>query len=211
MSRERHVPRCPRCALHVPICLCDSLTPMATRSRVLVVMHFKEAVKQSNSGRLITVALQQAEIRERGALNQPLDLSDLADPSRRVALLYPDPEAPALDAAWCAADPRPVTLVVPDGNWRQTVKMCKRDAVLRDLPRVRLGPGAPSQYRLRSHPDPDRVSTLEAIARALGVLEGPAVQASLEDTFRRFVERTLWSRGTLPEDAVTGGIPRKDW
>lgn len=211
MGRARSTPRCPRCALHQPICLCDTVTPLTTRARVVVVMHFKEAQKQSNTGRLASLCLPSAEVRLRADRERPLDLSDLSDPARRAALLYPDPDAPVLDAAWAAADPRPVTLVVPDGNWRQTVKTCKREPALAALPRVRLAPGPPSRYRLRTHPDPARISTLEAIARALGALEGPAVQASLERTLEVFVERTLWSRGTLPEAEVTGGIPRKDW
>ncbi|MCA9546099.1 MAG: DTW domain-containing protein [Myxococcales bacterium] len=211
MNRARAVPRCPRCALHTPICLCDTVQPLPTRTRVVVVMHFKEAQKQSNTGRLAPLCLADAQVRLRADREQPLDLRDLADSTRRAVLLYPDPDAPVLDAHWAAADPRPVTLVVPDGNWRQTVRTCKREPALADLPRVRLPLGAPSSYRLRRHPDPARISTLEAIARAVGVLDGPAPQALLERTLAVFVERTLWSRGTLPEADVTGGIPRKDW
>jgi DTW domain-containing protein YfiP len=62
-------------------------------------------------------------------------------------------------------------------------------------------------YRLRHHPDPRFVATFEAVARALGILEGPAVQADLERVFQVVVERMLWSRGRLATERVTGGIP----
>jgi len=51
------------------------------------------------------------------------------------------------------------------------------------------------------------LATLEAIARAMGILEGPEVQAALERPFRAMVERTLWSRGSVAAEDVSGGIP----
>jgi hypothetical protein len=48
---------------------------------------------------------------------------------------------------------------------------------------------------------------MEAIARALGLLEGPHVQEALERVFRIVVERALWARGTLATAGVTDGIP----
>ncbi len=101
--------------------------------------------------------------------------------------------------------------MVADGTWRQTTRMVRRDPTLSRLPRIRLPEGPPSRYRLRTHPDPARVSTLEAIARALGVLEGADVQRRLEALFDIMVERTLWTRGELPEPEVSGGIPDKRW
>jgi DTW domain-containing protein YfiP len=67
--------------------------------------------------------------------------------------------------------------------------------------------GAPSTYRLRSEAHEHGLATLEAIARAMGLLEGPDVQAALEYPFRAMVERTLWARGAVETADVTGGIP----
>jgi YD repeat-containing protein len=44
----------------------------------------------------------------------------------------------------------------------------------------------------------------EAIARAMGILEGPLVREALERVFRAMVERTLWSRG-----AIAAGVKRQ--
>jgi hypothetical protein len=72
---------------------------------------------------------------------------------------------------------------------------------------VSLPAAEPSEYRLRFEPQPGGLATMEAIARALGILEGAPVQRALEQLFRVVVDRTLWSRGALPAAAVTGGIP----
>lgn len=182
--------------------MCADFEPLPTRTRVIVVQHVTEAGRSSNSGRLAPLALRRGELRLRGLPHTPLDTGGFADPDRRVCLLYPLPGAPIL-----APTDRPVTLLVPDGNWRQARKLVQREPGLRDAEKVRLPPGPPSRYRLRTHPDPERIATFEAIARALGALEGPEVQARLERWFDVFVERTLWSRGDLKAEAVTGGIP----
>ena len=44
-------------------------------------------------------------------------------------------------------------------------------------------------------------------ARALGILEQPAVEEALLRALRLMVERTLFSRGALQREAVYGGIP----
>jgi hypothetical protein len=50
---------------------------------------------------------------------------------------------------------------------------------------------------------------MEAIARALGVVEGAAVREALERVFRVMVDRLLWLRGSLPSAQVRGGIPER--
>ena len=90
---------------------------------------------------------------------------------------------------------KPVTLIVPDGNWAQAKKAFKREKALHAFPRVKLPLGPPSKYWLRAAPRPEAVSTYEAIARAMGFLEGPEVQARMEAFFDVMVERTLHARG----------------
>lgn len=204
MSRRLSMPRCSACGLHVPLCMCAMVEPIATRTRVVVVMHRTESGRASNSGRLVPLALSRGEVRVRGLEGAPFDRSGLYGPDTRTRLLFPHPGAPVLEPD---DDPRPLTLLVPDGNWRQVRRLLCREPALQQAPAVRLPPGPPSRYRLRSHPDPARIATFEAVARALGVLEGSEIQTRLEHLFAVFVERTLWSRGQIAADAVTGGVP----
>jgi DTW domain-containing protein YfiP len=120
-------------------------------------------------------------------------------------LMFPSPEARPLEE-WRHAD-RPLTLVVPDGTWRQANKARRRVPGLADLPCVSLPPSTRSSYRLRHDRRPDRVSTIEAIALALRILEGPAAAEPLEHIFRIMVDRTLWTNGRIATGEVTGGIP----
>ncbi|HVV81986.1 MAG TPA: hypothetical protein VHE35_02860, partial [Kofleriaceae bacterium] len=72
-------------------------------------------------------------------------------------------------------------------------------AVLPEAPAPRL--------RLRHEQRAGGLATGDAIARALGILDGAPVQAALERVLRAMVERTLWSRGTLDARDVTDGLP----
>lgn len=192
--------------MHLRLCICDLIQPLTLATRVVVLAHFHDERKPTNTSRLVSLMLTNAEVRLRGLQGRPLETSDLIDPDRLSLLLYPAPDAVPL----CRADieaGRPVTLIVPDGSWRHARRMRGRVPGLADLRCVQLSPGPPSRYRLRAQADPRRVSTFEAVARALGELEGAAVRAHLEDVFEVMVERTLWIRGRLFAENVAGGIP----
>ena len=213
VSERRFIPgpervpleRCPRCALHLRLCLCALFQPLSLATRVVVLRHRKEVHKPTNTGRLVPLMLVHSEIRMFGERDVELDTADLIDPARRTVLLYPSPDAQLLVRD--ESDTRPVTLIVPDSNWRKAHKLTTREARLAGVPRVHLPSGPPSMYRLRHHPHPNFLATFEAVARALGILEEPEVQTHLEQVFRLMVERTLWSRGQLSPEEMTGGLP----
>jgi len=76
-------------------------------------------------------------------------------------------------------------LVVLDGNWAQAKALWWRNAWLTKLRRFVIVPDAPSLYgNLRREARPDAVSTLEATALALSVLEGPDLREKLLEPFR---------------------------
>jgi DTW domain-containing protein YfiP len=93
-------------------------------------------------------------------------------------------------------------LVVPDGSWRQARKMGRREPVLKRMQWVRLPDGLVSNYRLRRQPVSGGVATIEAIAMALGILDGPAGEQHLNDALDLLVTRTLRMKlETIPSTA----------
>jgi DTW domain-containing protein YfiP len=168
--------------------MCAALRLGPARTRVIAVGPVAEFKKPTNTGRLLPLLLEGAELRPRGQIGAPLDLAGLALPGRRLLLL--DPTAPTL----LAPDPLPATLIVADGSWRQARRLMNRCRGLDVALRVRLPVGAPTRYRLRSPRSLDKVSTIEAVARALGVLEGPEQEERLERVFDELVTRTLRAR-----------------
>jgi len=196
--------RCPRCRLHASLCLCVLLSRIETRTRVVLVIHRREERKPTNTGRLALECLANSQALIRGDESSPR-ASLTWDGSTQPLFLYPHPDA--VPIARFAASERAITLVVPDGTWRQAAKVRARVPGLSDVPRVSLEPGEPTAYRLRHETRDGGLATIEAIARALGILEGEHVRSALERVFRAMVERTLWARGQLSTAAVSTGIP----
>ncbi|MCX7393055.1 MAG: DTW domain-containing protein [Planctomycetales bacterium] len=200
--------RCPGCEIRRPLCFCDLIPQLAIQTRIIILMHTSEEVLTTNTARLAVKALTNSELRIHSRKNDRLWANDLVHSERPSLLLYPSPRSVELTAEFVSRLPGPVNLIVPDANWRQTTKFVRREPSLIGIPPVRLPQGAPSEYRLRTQRNDKNLCTLEAIARAIGILECRETQASLENLLRILVERTLWSRGMLSaSECVTTHIP----
>jgi len=175
---------------------------------VVLVTHVREMSKPTNTGRLALACIAGARLIERGRRDAALTAIP-CDPDSQPLLLYPGPDAIPL-GEWKAAqgsNAKRVTLVVPDGTWRQTKRVRYRIPGLSQVPCVSLPAGLPSFYRLRHAADSQRLGTLEAIAHALRILDESEIADRLMHVFRVIVDRALWSNGRLTADQVTGGIP----
>ncbi len=197
------------------LCLCESIPALTIMTKVIVVISHREILVPTNTGRLAAQALTNSAILIHGANSANIsndigatacDLTPHLRPGRQALLLYPGDDAELLTPELVQRYGGQVDLVVPDGNWRKTSKMRRRIPGMVDLPTVRLAPGAPSAYRVRKETKSEGLATIEAIARALGVIEGagestgsdgPAIQHALEDLMRIMVERTMASRSGI--------------
>ncbi len=161
--------------------MCDAIPTIATRTHVVIVRHHSEKTRSSNSGRLAHYALPNSEIIDHGGFGGLAKL-----PSMEGAwLVFPEgePMTKLPDDR-----PPPNQLVFLDATWSQARRMFRKLAALRGLPILRL-PEGPLAARMREAPTPDRVSTLEAVARALQLVEGGNIGDLLEALFALAVER----------------------
>ncbi len=170
--------RCPRCLLRD--CLCAQVPAVATRTRIVIVRHHLERWRSSNTGRLAHLALANSVIVDHGGRPGPAVLPPLDG----AWLLYPEGEP----VTGCP-EPPPRQLVVLDATWAQARRMYRKLSGLRGLPTLRLPDAPMPSARLRASPAPGRVSTIEAIARALRRLEGDEPAAALERLFALAVDR----------------------
>lgn len=163
---------------------------LATRTRVVVLQHPRERDKPIGTARIAAQCLTSAEIFVGVDFAGDARLKALlADEARPAVLLYPGPSARDL-----AAEPPegPVTLVVIDGTWHQARSLLRRNPELSALPRYAFTPPRPSEYRIRRAPRVDYVSTIEAVAFSLALLEGdPARGELLLAPFRSMVDVQL--------------------
>lgn len=127
------------------------------------------------------MALPNSEIVDHGGIAGPAQLPTLDG----AWLLYPE-GAPTTERP---ANP-PRQLIVLDATWSQARRMYRKLSALRGLPMLRLPDAPMPAARMRESPGEGRVSTIEAIARALRILEGDAPADGLERLFALAVART---------------------
>ncbi|MET0340352.1 MAG: tRNA-uridine aminocarboxypropyltransferase [Polyangiales bacterium] len=181
---------CARCGRPAVGCYCAAITPIETRTKVLILQHPREHEVAINTARIAALALPRCELVVGVELGQQAAVQRaLADTAHPPVLLYPGPDARDL-----ASEPpqHPVTLVVIDGTWAQARQLFRKNPWLKELPRYAFAPSTPSEYRIRREPRPDYVSTIEALVHALPHLEGdPARFELLLAPFRAMVEVQL--------------------
>lgn len=186
---------CRGCFLHKSLCLCGQIPQLQLRTKVTLVIHAKEMKRTTNTGTLALKALPHSEIFIRGKNKEPLDLSSLLSPHFRPVLFYPSDDAIELTSAFAKESEMPIHLIVPDGNWRQASKVHTRHPELKGIPRVMIKTLNTSRHHLRAESRPQGMATLQALAYALGVIEGPHVQDQLLQLYQRKLENTLKARG----------------
>lgn len=194
------------CRLPMALCICALVPRLHTRTRLILVVTAGEARKPCNTGLLAARCLAGSTVLRVRKGRGPLPAPEV-QPDELPLVLFPADDAVPITKL--AASPRRIALIVPDGSWPQARNMYRRGPLGR-YTCVTLPPLGPSTYRLRAEPQVGGLATLEAIARALWILDGDAgeaVSTALLDVFRVMVERTLWYRGRLRDHEVAGGIP----
>jgi DTW domain-containing protein YfiP len=207
-SRIRSLNRCLYCHMRKVLCICELAPKLKISTKIIVLLHMRERSRPTNTGRLLKLPLPEVEVRIRGDKDLPMNSEGLVTEDRETLLFYPSERAVELSTSFLKTISKPITLIVPDGSWRQASKVPKRVAALKTAIHVKLPQGPVPQYRLRKETKLGGMSTFEAVARALGIIEGFEVQEKLEKLFKILAERTLWSRAKLLITDCETEIPR---
>src|SRR5437764_14329342 len=171
---------CPHCAKPLPLCICDSITPIESRTSLLILQHPQEQDRALGTARLTALHFKNAVLKIglswpslSKALGRPV-----ADPSRwailylgsaKVADLDTDREIVAIDRKGeVEPDQRGILgeiegVVLLDGTWSQAKALWWRNPWMLKCQRVILGPRHASRYgELRREPRHDGLSTIDA-------------------------------------------------
>jgi DTW domain-containing protein len=175
--------RCIHCWLQLEYCLCSEVPRVETSTRLVVVRHALETPKSTNTARIALLALPNAELWEYGGAENRFDESVLHGPD--TWLLFPD------GGGAQRPEVSPKRLIVLDGTWPQARRMVQRLGALRGVPRLSLPSPALPPQRLRQPPLAEGLSTIEAIAAAIGLLEGEEKAQRIHDLHELMIRRVL--------------------
>jgi DTW domain-containing protein YfiP len=212
------IPDCPSCHKPLPLCICDSITPIESRITLLILQHPQEQDRALGTARLTALHFKNAVLKIglswpslSKALGRPVH-----DPQRwavlylgsaKVADLETDRDIVAINRKGEVEDNQRGILkdiegiVLLDGTWSQAKALWWRNAWMLKCQRVILDPARPSLYgKLRREPRRDGLSTIEAAAMLLAALEKrPDIEATLNASFERMLARYREAQHSMPE------------
>ena len=192
--------RCDKCRMKDTHCICELLVPIDNVTPVTILMHYRENITTTNTGRIAHFLLKNSSVQYRGLIDSQLKEEDVISKEHTPLFLYPSENSITLTSDFISTLKKPAQLIVPDGSWRQARKVNKREPFLKDVQCVKLEDISNGIFYLRRKVKEEGVSTLEAIARALGTIESPTLQKKLEEVFKVMIEKTLDTRGKRLEN-----------
>jgi DTW domain-containing protein len=185
---------CASCGLYENVCICTALSKFSLATRVSLLIHAKEINRLTNTGRIAGLCLENSSVICRGQKDNPISKSDLLPEGYSHRILFPY-ASEELSEDMKIIDGKPLNLIVPDGTWPQAKKLVISEDYLYSIKRVKLPESSPSVYQLRRTENPGHISTIEAIARALGIVEGNHIRNELEKIFYFMREKLIRLRG----------------
>lgn len=170
---------CQDCYRPFAVCWCKHLPspPITCRTKVIVLQHPRESRRAIRTCRMLELGLSPGCCLVFEGTSFSCENSSVSSVINQpnTFLLYPGKGAMCLDNLCQMKDRREssgaITLVLPDGSWREAKAILRNSPLLQTLPKVILKVGEPSEYVVRSQPALGGLSTLEAAARAIEVLE----------------------------------------
>jgi DTW domain-containing protein YfiP len=164
---QPHRDMCYRCFKPLVTCLCDNITKVNNHTFVHIVQHMRERFHPIGTERIATLGLANVSL-ETVFPKDGRFCSEQVFP-KGTALLYPSQNAAHIERL--TDNERPLHLVVIDGTWYHASRIYRHSPNLQALPCLTFETRVPSNYRIRMEPDESANSTIEAVCRALKLLE----------------------------------------
>ena len=211
------IEECPRCGKPLPLCICDSVTPIRNRIELLILQHPQEQDRALGTARLTAQHFEKVThkiglswpslSKALGRTIDPQDWAVLYLGSAKLADLATERDLVAIDRKGEIEDSQRSILkdiegvVLLDGTWSHAKALWWRNAWMLKCRRIILGPKQPSLYgKLRKEPRSDGLSTIEAAGMVLSRLEGRAeIETELNATFQRMLTQYRAVQSSMPE------------
>ncbi|OJF77300.1 MAG: hypothetical protein BKP49_02195 [Treponema sp. CETP13] len=194
--------KCYKCFRPKKSCYCKYIVPVTTSVKFVFLMHPKEAFKQkTGTGRLASLTLPGSEIIIGVDFTQNKRVNEiLTDSQYFPVLMYPD------ENAWTADRPglknaignKTLLVFLVDATWFFAKKMLRLSTNLFTIPKLSFAKGYISQYKFKTQPAKECLSTIETCYYLLNELQEneiilPTNTESLMDIFHRLVNYQLES------------------
>lgn len=209
--------KCYKCFRPIKSCYCKYITPIATKSKIVFLMHPKEAYKQkTGTGRLASLSLIDSEIIiDVDFTNNKRLNALLADSQYFPIILYPgnDSITAKSEILKTATIDKKLLVIVVDATWLIAKKMMKLSKNLHSLQKISFLPdaGYHSQFSFKRQPAADYLSTIESCYyllnefKQVGIEDNAVSFEPLMDIFHKMVNFQIESH----KEREKQGIPSR--
>jgi DTW domain-containing protein len=190
MSREL----CADCHRPVGYCYCADIVRLQNHWPVHILQDQREASHPLGTARMAALSLQNCQLHTQTLDTKKSDnLPELPPLAADSVLIYPSVTAgPITELKGSGIRP----LIFLDASWRRSRKMLHVWPQLSELPHYALHTPPAGRYRIRKAPSAGALSTLEAIALTLAVLEeGSEPFVAMLDAMDRMIDRQIQRMG----------------
>ncbi len=161
---------CERCLFTPSTCICGAIKRLTNKVSVVILQHPSEEKIAKNTAKLLNLSLTDCKI-IKGENNTDFAMLNSL-PVKSTVLLYPNEHATYLDDT----NPKPALknithLVVIDGTWKKAYKILQLTPLLTKFKTVSFKHLPQNRYAIRKAPRADSLSTLEAVAHSLLLIE----------------------------------------
>ena len=161
---------CERCLFTPSTCICGAIKRLTNKVSVVILQHPSEEKIAKNTAKLLNLSLTDCKT-IKGENNTDFAMLNSL-PLDSTVLLYPNEHATYLDDT----NPKPALnnithLIVIDGTWKKAYKILQLTPLLTKFKTVSFKQLPQNRYAIRKAPRADSLSTLEAVAHSLLLIE----------------------------------------
>lgn len=161
---------CERCLFTPSTCICGAIKRLTNKVSVVILQHPSEEKIAKNTAKLLNLSLTDCKI-IKGENNTDFAMLNSL-PVKSTVLLYPNEHATNLDDTNPKQALSNIThLIVIDGTWKKAYKILQLTPLLTKFKTVSFKQLPQNRYAIRKAPRADSLSTLEAVAHSLLLIE----------------------------------------
>ena len=165
---------CSRCQFPLKTCLCSAIQAKEAITPVLIIQHTVESQHAKNTARLLKLCIPNVKLTQGRCSHDFHELYEHYQSTKKQvewSLLYPSDLATPLETYKKNIHSKPLGLIVLDGTWKQAYRLMHLCPWIKHIPQVSFKNPPKSIYNIRKTDVKNSLSTLEAVAQALYLIE----------------------------------------
>ncbi|WP_117234452.1 tRNA-uridine aminocarboxypropyltransferase [Vibrio maerlii] len=186
---------CSKCGKAKVACICQYIRTIDTDVQLIILQHKTETQRPLGTAKILSLSLANSVSIVGEDFSHDTKLTKLlADQSFQHWVLYPSDnsmlitEQVSTRLTQSNLSEKPVRLIVIDATWKKAYKIWQLSTNLHNLQAVHLPENIKGNYRVRKAPSDNSLSTVEATAHALALIEPQTDFSPLFEAFDSMVD-----------------------